>query len=222
MFRSIRVLLSSLTIFFMLGAVVFARVDNNIKKKYEGMYEEKRYYLRVPFVTYEDFSGKASFYTDLDSFLYPDKKDDFSSSTIFMKGAYIIIDKIDFDAKKITLDFSRDSGNDRGELIFEFGERLSDDFDVSSSFTRRFDEIFLKESLKLLPDSSDKISNIMQKEGIAVGSHVDEVVLTFGLPSDIVKHVTSEGNQDKYIYKIGGKRLILSFENSILKEWLEY
>ena len=198
----------------------WARVNKDIQDYYEDLFEEKIYFLRVNLVVYGD-AKRDEFLTDMRDFKYPLNYEGLTETIIFKKGDKVIIEKVDFDKDEIEIEISSVAKGHDGKVVFEFPQTLSHVFDESAAFTRRFDEIFFKESLKELPIYTDRISDLIRSGAIQIGMSRDELILTLGRPFDIVKRVTGE-IEEAFIYKEQTRTFWFYFENDALIEWLEY
>ncbi|MBU1862163.1 MAG: hypothetical protein KKH94_00650 [Candidatus Omnitrophica bacterium] len=214
-----------IVITFVVSSVAEARVDKDIQDEYEKRYEDKVFILREDLRIFHTTFGEPEFITDLEGFVYPDDKEELKENILFAKGTKIIIEKFDFDIDEIEITIRSIESNREGSVVFRFNERFSASFDGSPLFVRRFDEIFLKESLKKFPvssDRTDRVKQFIEKGEITIGITRDEVLLTLGKPFDIVKHMRQDGTtQEDWIYKENLRTYSFSFENGILEEWFE-
>lgn len=200
-----------------LTGTVSARVDREIAKEVARKYEDKVYFLRVDLRSSEE----DEFITDMEDFIYEDIEEEDTPLIRFEKGERIVIKKVDFDAKEIEVDFFALENETEGELTFTFGERLSEDFDESPLFAKRFEEIFLRESLKERIESTDSISNQISRGNVFIGQTRDDLLLTLGEPFDIVKEV-SDNETEEFIYRTDDRTYRFLFLNGLLREWIEH
>ena len=198
----------------------YARVEREIQDTYEDRYEEKIFLLREELVLFEEEEDEPEFITDMFGFIYPVDNKELKRNVIFKRGEHVRIEDVDFDAKKVVVSIESIETNQEGEIIFAFKKRLSDTFDESHDFVRRFDEIFLHETLKKEHLLTDRISNKIYTGDIRIGMSRQEVFLTLGKPFDIVTVVNSETTQEEWIYKEESRTYRFYFEYDRLIEWI--
>ena len=198
----------------------FARVEREIQDAYADRYEKKIFFLREDLVVFEKPDDTPTFITDMFGFIYPIDNKSLRRNVIFRRGDRIRIDDIDFDAKKIEISIQSIDTGQEGEIIFDFNKRLTPTFDESRDFIRRFDEIFLHETLKKEYQLTDRISNKIHAGDIHIGMSRQEVFLTLGKPFDIVTVVKSETKQEEWIYKEESRTYRFYFEYDSLIEWV--
>jgi len=201
---------------------VVARTDRAIQKAFAGLYEDKVYALREDLIQYEVRGGDPEFFTDMHSFLYPGINKGYAERILFKKGERVLIDDVDFDKDSIVISFTHIGSEQEGEMIFEFGQRLSSAFVEKQAFTTRYDEIFLDDSLKKVSTFSDTISNLIVLKKIQIGDSKEELLLTLGDPSDIVKRVTATGSAEEWYYRDEDVFYQFFFENDELSEWVAH
>lgn len=191
----------------------FARVDREIQSKYENKYEGKEFYLREDFLSYQ--AGKNDVLTDMDSFLYSNTV---TNRVLLNRAEKVLIEKIDFDAKKIEIDLKSPVSGVSCTLIFQFNARLSDAFIEEELFQRRFSELFMETKLKRITDETDKISNLISSEIITRGMSKDELFLTLAKPSDIFA-VNDGVKHEEFTYFVDGFSYVFVFQDEVLLSW---
>jgi hypothetical protein len=196
---------------------VSARVDRTIQKAFEQLYEDKIFILRVDLSTFEANKRTVTFETDMYSFIY--EKAEGSPEVVFPKGTRVLIRKVDFDNKTIEIEFEAVQDGKRGEVVFDFGERLSDAFSEKREFTTRYDQIFLPDELKKELVFTDTISTIIESGRITVGDTTEDLLLTLGEPSDIVKRVSADSSVEEWWYTHKEITYQFIFEDDELQEW---
>lgn len=197
-----------------------ARVDRTIQKAFEQLYEDKIFIVREDLVSFYPKKRTHTFETDLYSFVYEQAEGD--RQVIFAKGTRVLIEKVDFDKDSITIDFESVDGRQKGEVVFNFSERLSEVFFEKREFTRRYEEIFLREGLKNQPAFTDTISTIIESGEVKLGDSPEELFLTLGDPSDIVRRVSVGALIEEWWYSEEQTTYQFIFENHELKEWIAH
>lgn len=199
---------------------VEARVDRTIQKAFEQLYEDKVFIVREDLVSFSPGQRRHTFETDLYSFIYEDTEDD--RRVIFPKGTRVLIEKVDFDKETIGIEFESVDGRQKGEVVFDFGDNLSEVFSEKRGFTSRYDEIFLPEELKNQPVFTDTISTIIESGAIKPGDSTEDLFLTLGDPSDIVKRVSAAASIEEWWYSEGHTTYQFIFEDDELQEWITH
>ncbi len=201
---------------------VCAGVARDIQDEYEGRYENRVFILREDLFIFKDLDDDPEIVTDMNNFIYDIDNKELKKNIVFKRGESILIEDLDFDRKKIEVSIRSIDTNQKGEIIFDFNKRLSSEFYESTDFIRRFDEIFLNESLKMEPVFTDRISNKITTGEIQTGITRRELFLTLGKPFDIVTVVNSQTRQEEWIYKEEARTYRFYFEQDRLVEWVAH
>ena len=201
---------------------VLARVNRHIQKGFESLYEDKIFFLRTDLSLFGEKPRYPEFITDTQDFLYPSAEEDEQKTVVFEKGEKVLIDEVDFDKDEIIITFISVDSEEEGELVFQFKDRLSPAFNEKAAFTRRYEEIFLPEKLKKTPFLTDKVSNLIDAGEIYIGMDQDDLFLTLGRASDIVKRVRPDGVTQAWYYRENRAVYEFFFENDELREWSTY
>jgi hypothetical protein len=207
---------------FALPQTVFARVNRDIQKAFEKSYEDKVYILKQDLILYEDETRRIEFYTDMTSFIYPGFKPGYTEKYAYKKGDRVFLEELDFYKDTITISFSKVDTREDARLTFQFDDRLSTSFYEKSAFVKRFEEIFSPDLLKEVSDFTDTISTLIDSQKIQIGDSRQDLLLTLGKPSDIVRRVTATSSMEEWFYRRGNVFYQFFFENDELTEWVAH